>query len=78
MIGDPHRHVRTLPPSVSQVEVLGVGEISCTVTAMGKSERMLVRRTALEPPRRLVEQRVDGTARADRVRGRARGRAAAR
>jgi carbon monoxide dehydrogenase subunit G len=28
---------------------------------MGKSERMLVRRTELEPPRRLVEQRVDGT-----------------
>jgi carbon monoxide dehydrogenase subunit G len=46
---------------VSQAEVLGSGEISCTVSAMGKSERMLVRRTELEPPRRLVEQRVDGT-----------------
>jgi carbon monoxide dehydrogenase subunit G len=61
VISDPHRHVRTLPSSVSQVEVLGSGEISCTVSAMGKSERMLVRRTELEPPRRLVEQRVDGT-----------------
>jgi len=60
VISDPHRHVRTLPSSVSQVEVLGSGEISCTVSAMGKSERMLVRRTELEPPRRLVEQRVDG------------------
>jgi len=60
VISDPHRHVRTLPTSVSQVEVLGSGEISCTVSAMGKSERMLVRRTKLEPPRRLVEQRVDG------------------
>jgi carbon monoxide dehydrogenase subunit G len=60
VISDPHRHVRTLPSSVSQVEVLGSGEISCTVSAMGKSERMLVRRTELEPPRRLVERRVDG------------------
>jgi len=60
VISDPHRHVRTLPTSVSQVEVLGSGEISCTVSAMGKSERMLVRRTELEPTRRLVEQRVDG------------------
>lgn len=60
VISDPHRHVRTLPTSVSQVEVLRSGEISCTVSAMGKSERMLVRRTELEPPRRLVEQRVDG------------------
>ena len=60
VISDPYRHVRTLPTSVSQVEVLGSGEISCTVSAMGKSERMLVRRTKLEPPRRLVEQRVDG------------------
>ena len=60
VISDPHRHVRTLPTSVSQVEVLGSGEISCTLSAMGKSERMLVRRTKLEPPRRLVEQRVDG------------------
>ena len=60
VISDPHRHVRTLPASVSQVEVLGSGEISCTVSAMGKSERMLVRRTLLEPPSRLVEERVDG------------------
>jgi carbon monoxide dehydrogenase subunit G len=30
------------------------------VSAMGKSERMLVRRTQLDPPRRLVEERVDG------------------
>ena len=27
VISDPHRHVRTLPSSVSQVEVLGSGEI---------------------------------------------------
>ena len=61
VISDPQRHVATLPPSVSQVEVLDSGEIACVVSAMGKHERMLVRRTVLEPPRRLVEERVDGT-----------------
>lgn len=61
VIVDPHRHVLTLPSSVSQIEVRDTGEIACVVTAMGKSERMLVRRTLLDPPRRLVEERVDGT-----------------
>jgi carbon monoxide dehydrogenase subunit G len=60
VIADPHRHVRTLPPSVSQIEVRENGEIACVVSAMGKQERMVVRRTSLDPPRRLVEQRVDG------------------
>lgn len=61
VIADPHSHIRTLPASVSQAEVQENGDIACVVSAMGKSERMLVRRTELEPPRRLVEQRVDGT-----------------
>lgn len=61
VISDPRRHVATLPPSVSQVEVTDSGEIACLVSAMGKSEHMRVRRTVLEPPRRLVEERVDGT-----------------
>jgi carbon monoxide dehydrogenase subunit G len=61
VIADPHRHVKTLPPSVSQIEVDESGEISCVVSAMGQSERMRVRRTVLEPPRRLVEERIDGT-----------------
>lgn len=61
VIADPHRHVRTLPPSVSDVRVLDSGEIECVVSAMGRSERMRVRRTVMEPPRRLVEERVDGT-----------------
>jgi carbon monoxide dehydrogenase subunit G len=60
VIADPHSHVRTLPPSVTNVEVDGSGEISCVVSAMGTSEAMRVRRTLLEPPRRLVEERVDG------------------
>jgi carbon monoxide dehydrogenase subunit G len=61
VIADPHRHVKTLPSSVSQIEVGESGEISCVISAMGQSERMQVRRTVLEPPRRLVEERVDGT-----------------
>jgi carbon monoxide dehydrogenase subunit G len=61
VISDPHRHVATLPASVGEVQVLESGEIACVVSAMGKSERMRVRRTVLEPPRRLVEERVDGT-----------------
>jgi carbon monoxide dehydrogenase subunit G len=61
VISDPHTHVTTLPDSVSQVEVSDQGEISCVLSAMGKTERMRVRRTVLEPPRLLVEERVDGT-----------------
>ena len=60
VIADPHRHMKTLPPSVSQIEVREGGEIACVVSAMGKQERMVVRRTSLDPPRRLVEERVDG------------------
>jgi carbon monoxide dehydrogenase subunit G len=60
VIADPHRHVLTLPSSVSEIEVHDNGDIACVVSAMGKSERMLVRRTLCDPPRRLVEERVDG------------------
>lgn len=60
VVADPHSHVRTLPPSVSKVVVDESGEISCVVSALGKSEPMRVRRTLLEPPSRLVEERVDG------------------
>ena len=60
VISDPERHIRTLPPSVSDAQVLESGEITCVVSAMGRSEPMRVRRTVLEPPRRLVEERVDG------------------
>lgn len=60
VIADPQRHVLTLPSSVSEIEVHDNGDIACVVSAMGKSERMLVRRTFLDPPRRLVEERVDG------------------
>jgi carbon monoxide dehydrogenase subunit G len=61
VISDPERHIRTLPPSVTEAHVLDSGEIACVVSAMGRTERMRVRRTVMEPPRRLVEERVDGT-----------------
>ena len=61
VIFDPQRHIRTLPPSVTEAQVLESGEIACVVSAMGRTERMRVRRTVVEPPRRLVEERVDGT-----------------
>ena len=38
VIADPNNHVRTLPSSVSEVEVHDSGEISCVVSAMGQSE----------------------------------------
>jgi carbon monoxide dehydrogenase subunit G len=60
VIADPHRHIRTLPTSVSGAEVTGSGDIACVVSAMGKSERMEVRRVTLDEPHRLVEERIDG------------------
>ena len=53
-------HVRTLPDCVRDAEVLDNGDIACVVTAMGVSEPMIVRVVEADPPRRLVEQRVDG------------------
>jgi carbon monoxide dehydrogenase subunit G len=61
VISDPHRHIQTLPGSVQGAEVTENGDIACVVSAMGKSERMVVRRVTLDEPRRLVEERVDGT-----------------
>ncbi len=59
-IADPNRHVRTLPPSVTDVRVLDNGDIECVARAMGLRERMRVRVTETNPPHRLVEKRVDG------------------
>lgn len=61
VIADPNRHVTTLPSTISDIEVHDDGEISCVVSAMGRQERMRVRRVTMEPPRLLVEERVDGT-----------------
>jgi carbon monoxide dehydrogenase subunit G len=59
-IADPHRHVRMLPDEVRGGTVLENGDIACEVAAMGRVERMVVRIVETDPPRRLVERRVDG------------------
>ena len=59
-IADPHMHVRTLPDSVSKIEVSDDGDVACVVTAMGVSEPMIVRVVEAVEPTRLVERRVDG------------------
>ena len=59
-IADPHKHVRMLPDEVRNGRVLENGDIACEVAAMGRAEEMVVRIVETEPPRRLVERRVDG------------------
>ena len=59
-IAEPHRHVQTLPDSVSKIEVSDDGDVACVVTAMGVSEPMIVRVVEAVEPTRLVERRVDG------------------
>jgi carbon monoxide dehydrogenase subunit G len=59
-IADPHKHVRMLPDEVRNGRVLENGDIACEVAAMGRAEEMVVRIVETDPPRRLVERRVDG------------------
>jgi carbon monoxide dehydrogenase subunit G len=59
-LAEPERHVQTLPDSVRDVRVLENGDVACVVSAMGANERMVVRVVEQDPPRRLVEERVDG------------------
>jgi carbon monoxide dehydrogenase subunit G len=59
-IADPHRHIRMLPDDIHDRYVLENGDIACVLVAMGKRESMVVRTVEVDPPRRLVNQRVDG------------------
>jgi carbon monoxide dehydrogenase subunit G len=59
-IVDPHKHVRMLPDEVRGGKVLENGDMACEVAAMGRAEEMVVRIVETDPPRRLVERRVDG------------------
>jgi carbon monoxide dehydrogenase subunit G len=59
-IVDPHRHIRMLPDEIQDRYVLENGDIACELVAMGKREFMVVRTVETEPPRRLVNERVDG------------------
>jgi carbon monoxide dehydrogenase subunit G len=59
-IADPHRHVRMLPDEIRDGKVLPNGDIACELVAMGVREPMVVRIVETDPPRRLVNERVDG------------------
>ncbi len=59
-IADPHKHLRMLPDEVQKGRVLENGDIACELVAMGRCEQMVVRVVDTDPPRRLVERRVDG------------------
>jgi carbon monoxide dehydrogenase subunit G len=59
-IADPHRHIRMLPDEVRDSRVLENGDMACELVTMGMREQMVVRMVSSDPPRRLVEERVDG------------------
>lgn len=59
-IVDPHRHIRMLPDEIRDGRVLDNGDIACELVTMGVREAMVVRMVQSDPPRRLVEERVDG------------------
>jgi carbon monoxide dehydrogenase subunit G len=59
-IADAEKHIRMLPAEIRDGHVLDNGDIACELVAMGVRERMIVRVVEADPPRRLVEQRVDG------------------
>jgi carbon monoxide dehydrogenase subunit G len=58
-IADPEKHIRMLPDEIRDGHVLDNGDVACELVAMGVRERMIVRVVEADPPRRLVEQRVD-------------------
>jgi carbon monoxide dehydrogenase subunit G len=59
-IADPHKHIRMLPDEIRNAEVLENGDMACELVTVGVREPMTVRIVASDPPRRLVEERVDG------------------
>ena len=59
-IADPHKHIRMLPDEIRNAEVLENGDIACELVSVGVREPMTVRTVETDPPRRLVEARVDG------------------
>jgi carbon monoxide dehydrogenase subunit G len=59
-IADPHKHIRMLPDEIRNAEVLENGDIACELVTVGVREPMTVRVVEADPPRRLVETRVDG------------------
>jgi carbon monoxide dehydrogenase subunit G len=59
-IADPHRHIRMLPDEIRGARVLENGDMACELVTVGVREPMVVRIVETDPPRRLVERRVDG------------------
>jgi carbon monoxide dehydrogenase subunit G len=59
-IADPHRHIRMLPDEIRDARVLENGDMVADIVTVGLRERMVVRIIQTDPPRRLVEERVDG------------------
>jgi carbon monoxide dehydrogenase subunit G len=59
-IADPHKHIRMLPDEIRDSRVLENGDMACQLVTMGMREEMVVRMVSSDPPRRLVEERVDG------------------
>ena len=57
-IAEPHRHVQTLPDSVSKIEVSDDGDVACVVTAMGVSEPMIVRVVEAVEPQSIADRTV--------------------
>jgi carbon monoxide dehydrogenase subunit G len=59
-IADPHKHIRMLPDEIRNARVLENGDMACELVTIGVHEPMTVRIVEQDPPRRLVEERVDG------------------
>ena len=59
-IADPHKHIRMLPDEIRNAQVLENGDMACELVSVGVREPMTVRIVEQDPPRRLVEERVDG------------------
>jgi hypothetical protein len=66
-LADPHLHIRMLPDEIRNARVLENGDMACEVVTVGVREPMTVRIVEAEPPRRLVEERVDGRRRGTSV-----------
>jgi carbon monoxide dehydrogenase subunit G len=59
-IADPHKHIRMLPDEIRNARVLENGDMACELVTIGVHEPMTVRIVEQDPPRRLVEERIDG------------------
>ena len=56
----PEKHIRMLPDEIRDGHVLDNGDVACELVAMGVREPNDRASRRGDPPRRLVEQRVDG------------------